>query len=473
MNQYPVIGRKLSHGSISIPVLVFGITFAAIIGGLVLVTGIQYTSASRTEAFEKALAIAQAGSDYYRWHLAHNATDYTDGTNQPGPYIHQITAPGTNEQATFSLSITPPASGSSIFTIVSQGWMNSHPDVKRTVKVRYGKPSFAKYAFLHNANMWYGTRDEIHGPIYSNGGIRMDGTHDSTVMSAKETYTCGTETGCDPQQTKPGVWGSGGPQALWSYPVSAIDFNSINIEYSAMKSEAQARGVYLPPSGYYGYRLVFAANGTVTITKVRDTQSVKGWSVEGGCENLYQTIKTELPVGTYSTLTKQMFFAEDTVWVEGVVNGKVTVAAARFPIDLNKINIWVNGNITYLAKDGNHNLGLIAQNDIYFALDIPQDFEINAAMLSQSGKVIRHNYKYQGCGNSPKAVRQSLTIYGSIVSNLKSYWSYGTGHIIGFGNDPTSGFTFRDTIYDPTLYYGPPPFFPTQPDLEVISWEEQ
>ena len=37
----------------------------------------------------------------------------------------------------------------------------------------------------------------------------------------------------------------------------------------------------------------------------------------------------------------------------------------------------------------------------------------------------------------------------------------------------TSGFITRDFTYDPSQYYDPPPFFPTQGEYEFISWEEQ
>lgn len=463
---------KKRKGSISILVLVFGLVFSAAIGGLVLVAATQYTSSQRTEAFEKSLTLAQSGAEYYRWHLAHDPTDFTDGTGGPGPYVHTIADPFGQTEGTFSLTIDPPASGSSIVTITSQGWLNSHPDIKRTVKVRYGIPSFAKFAFLQNANVWYGQKITIHGKVFSNGGIRMDGTHDSTVESAKETYTCGLETGCEPATTKPGIWGDGGTPALWVFPVTPIDFNSLAVDFNAMKAASEATGVYLGPSGAYGYHLVFTSDGNVTITKVTNATNKKGWSVENECENLYQKISNETNVGTYSLSEKSIIFAEDDLWIDGVVNGKVTVAAARFPIDINSMNIWINSNITYLAKDGTSNLGIIAQNNIYFALDIPEIFEINAALLAQRGRVIRHNYKYQGCAHHPEAVRQQLIIYGSLISNQKSYWSYGQGSA-GFGSEPTSGFSQREVFYDPTLYFNPPPYFPTQGEYEFISWEEQ
>ena len=34
---------------------------------------------------EQALQIAEAGTNYYQWHLAHYKNDYRDGTGQAGP----------------------------------------------------------------------------------------------------------------------------------------------------------------------------------------------------------------------------------------------------------------------------------------------------------------------------------------------------------------------------------------------------
>jgi len=129
------------------------------------------------------------------------------------------------------------------------------------------------------------------------------------------------------------------------------------------------------------------------------------------------------------------------------------------------MNIWIRNSITYLSKDGHSSLGLMAQNNMYFAYNIPTDFEIDAALIAQKGRIIRHNYNYGGCSSLANARRNSLTIYGSLISNQKSYWNFGT--------PPTSGFTTRTTTYDPNLYYGPPPYFPTQGEYEFISWEEQ
>lgn len=373
---------------------------------------------------------------------------------------------------TFSLTIDPPASGSGFVTVTSTGSTVQHPDVKRTIKATFGARSLASHAFLNNSNIWFGQGATVYGEVFSNGGIRMDGTNTSTVKSTHATYTCGIETGCYPDsETKPGVWGNGGPQSLWIFPATPIDFDGISVDFRGMQQIAQTQGVYLTNSGSQGYHVVFNSNGSFTIYKVTATDYRKGYSLEYGCEKLYQVITTEQQLSTYQVSSKPILFAEDTLWVEGVVNGKMTVVAAQFPIDSNNRTIWVNNNITYLAKDGTSSLGLVAQRDIVFNLEIPQTFEVDSALLAQKGRVIRHDYRktnQPNCSIYQSATRNELIIYGSITSNQQSYWNFtaqGT-------NTPSSGFIKRTITYDSNLLYQAPPYFPTSGDIDLISWTE-
>ena len=366
----------------------------------------------------------------------------------------------------FSLEITPPAAGSTVVTVESTGWRLDFPSVKRKIKAKYGIPSMARYSFLNNASIWFGSGITVYGQVHCNNGIRMDGINTSLVTSAKETYICGWETGCWWPQEKPGVWGSGpgGEQGLWEFPVPPVDYEAIALDFVTMREEAQTNGLYLGPSGAGGYHLIFLDGGQVAVRRVTATGYVWGYSVEGGCQRLYQTINNEESVGTYNLTETPIIFAEDYLWVEGTVEGRTTVVAARFPLDVNNMNIWIRGNLEYDSHDGSDSLGLIAQNDIYFARNIPNDFVVEAALLAKKGHVIRHGYLWF-CGWSSYAVRDSLTLYGSLISNLKSYWNYGTL--------PYSGFRTRTTTYDNNLLYEPPPYFPTSGEYELIMWSEE
>lgn len=460
-------------GSITPALLIITTAFVIIIYGLLFVLTLQLDFSHRQTASEKALNIAEAGINYYRWHLAHDPDDFQDGTGLPGPYIHDYHDPQGNVVGQYSLEIDPPEDGSSIVTIRSTGWTNEYPRIKRIIRARYGKLSFSQYSFLSNASAWYGRGSVVNGRVHSNNGIRMDGINTSVVSSAQEQYMCGTETGCSPPTRRPGVWGEGGDQGLWQFPVPQVDFDTISFDLANMKDFSQSDGLYLEPSRNQGYQLIFSEDGTVTVYEVISTGSVRGYSVpgqglgaagQGGCRNLYQVVENRVLNGVYSLSENRIIFVEDNAWVEGTVRGRVTIAVAKFPITSSNANIWITNNITYSSYDGRNILGLIAQNDIYFARDLPEYFNVDAVMMAQKGKIIRHGY-LDWCGGGDHSVRQKLTVNGSIMSYFKSYWNFGTG--------PESGFIEREINYDDQALYNPPPYFPTTGGYEFISWTEE
>lgn len=460
---------KSTRGAISILVLVIGIVASVSLAALVMLTSIEYELTQRKKGREQALNIAEAGINYYRWHMVHDPTDYFDGTGEAGVYTHEMTDPAGGTMGTYELRITPPETGSMITTVTSTGITASAAPVKRTISARFGTPSLARFAFLHNSNVWFGHGMTIYGPVYSNGGIRQDGINTSTVQTTVQEYTCGIESGCDPSELKPGIWGQGGPVDLWQFPVNRIDFKSFVIDFNSMQKAAnEGHGLYLGPSEKQGYHLIFHADGTFSVYVVKTTDYAKGWSYDYLCENLYQIILSEDLIGTYQVANNPIIFIEDEVWAEGTLNGQTTLVAARFPIDTYKKNIWIPNNLVYLDRSGNHRLGLIAQNDIAFTRDVPKDFEVDGALLAQSGRVLRHHYNYHGCKQGNPEMKNSLTIYGSVISNLIAYWNFSGGG----SEEPTSGFVKRDLIYDAGLLNQPPPYFPSSGTVELISWNE-
>ncbi len=456
--------KKNKRGSLTISLLTISASFIIIILALLMLLTNQFDYTMRQEAHQQALNIAEAGINYYRWHLAHDQNDFQDGTDNTGPYIHDYHDPQGKQIGQYSLEIIPPDEGSTVVTIKSTGWHNEYPNIKRTITAKLGLPSITQYSSLNNTSLWFGSGITVHGLIHSNNGIRMDGVNTSIVSSARETYTCGTETGCSPSQERPGVWGSGpgGDQGLWEFPVANYDFEGINLDFLKMRQAAQDNGLYLQDSQAQGYHLIFSGQ-YLNVRRVTDTDYTWGYSSEQGCERLYQYIDSEETVGNYDLSETPIVFAEDNLWVEGTVEGRVTVIATRFPLDNNNMNIWIDDNLQYESHDDHNRLGLIAQNDIYFSRNIPNDFVVEGALMAVKGHIIRHGY-FWWCGWYNNAVRNSLTVYGTLISNLKPYWNYGTS--------PTSGFETRTHTYDSSLLYNPPPYFPTQGEYNLIYWKE-
>ncbi len=457
---------KNNKGSILIMAIVFTAVFVITAGGLVGLALSQNKLGLKKIAWQRSLEIAEAGINYYRWHLAHDPTDYQDGTESPGPYVHDYNDPYGSKIGEFSLTITPPGNCTTAVEIKSTGYTVDEPNTRRTVRAQYALPSLAEFAFLTNSNVWFGEDEELHGPVHSNGGIRQDGENDGIMTSAKETYVCGIEHGCN-NETKPGIWGDGELQVLWDYPVPLIDFNSITSDLVQLKSEAQSSGIYFGPSGL-GYHLVLKSDGSIDAYRVDQLMpNVSAYDGDGWITESLD-IQTETFLGNYVLPSDcATVFVEDDVWVEGVVNDDaVSIVSAVFPdVPSTNSSIIINGNLTYQNKNDQTSLALIAQKDVLIPLyAAPDDLQVDSVLLAQKGRTIRH---YFSSAYSPYNIRNDIELYGSIITNESWTWTWvdGNGTVV-------SGYRNTETIYDPSLKYNPPPGFPTESEFDFIKWEE-
>jgi hypothetical protein len=419
---------------------------------------------------EQAFQIAEAGTNYYQWHLIKFSGDYQDGTGGAGPYVHNYVDFDTQKTiGQFSLTITPPVLGSTIVKIQSTGWTNDNPGIKRTVTATYGIPSLAQYSLLANDGIAVYYTDEVFsGKIHSNNGIRFDATGNSSIQSAKATYTCMSWQGDGCPTVKNGVWGSASPavQALWQFPAPAVDFSALTSNLASMKGAAQSGGIYLPPSNKQGYSLVFNNNGTVSVYVVKKTHSDPnaddGYYVSRSEDTDYnQIIAPSLPIqSTYTIPSNGIIYVEDNVWVEGTVRGRVTIAAAILPQPAHPPIIFIPDNIVYKTKDGSDVLGLLAQGDIVLSKRAPNNLEIDAAMISQTGLIEVFN-----TGD----IKGNLTIYGSVMTF--GYWFDNFVWTNGYTNNVTSGYGTTTDNYDANLLYAPPPYFPfSSSGYQLLKW---
>lgn len=442
------------RGNMLLFVMVFGsLAFSIVTMGIAGYAVSENTASRHKENREQALQIADAGINYYRWHLAHNQTDYKDGTGVTGTYTHAYRDKDGDTIGYFSLGITPPANGSTVVTISSTGWTVLQPNSRRTLKARVGFPALTDFALLTNNDAWIGDTEVTHGKFHANGGIRFDGVGDAPISSAMATYTCKTFHGCS-NVTKPGVWGTGGPSTYWDNPVPAQDFSAVTAKLAEIKASAQAAGgLYFSSSGKEGWRLQFNVAGTVTVYKVNATNCYQATDVDGTTFTPCIDIKTLAAGTTYTLPTNGFIFVDDTVWVDGVVKGRVTVG--------NKTgkSIIINDNLTYAAKDGTNVLGLVAEQNVLIPRNSPAVLEVDGALLAQNGGAKRYYYS----GN----VKTSLTIYGSVISNGIWTWSWVNG-----SNVVISGYTTTNDTYDTNLTYNPPGGFPVGSQYNLISWEE-
>lgn len=442
--------RRDKRGSLLMFVMIFGaVAFSIIATGVVSYAIFENKASNFKQERDQAFHIAEAGINYYRWHLAHYKTDFWDGTGgQSGPYVHEYKDKDGEVIGFFSLEIDEPLAGSSVVAIRSTGWTSVQPSSRRTIQVRLAFPALTDYNFLSHAGMNFSFTTVVHGQVHSNNEIRFDGTTDSWVKSHIR------------------VQGGGGPKSFWVYPVPEIDFTSISGDLSDIQYAADHGGKHLTSSGKQGWQLVF--NGaTYKVYKVNTTDCYYGegqwvkkkkqWYWDGSVYCF--DVGSRTLVGTYNIPANGAIFSDDHVWVEGTVNGRVSIGVGQFPEEEPYKNIIISNNLRYAAKGSDDVVGLFAQGDIIVPYEVPDIMEIDAAILSQFGQIYRPYYDAD--------LKDTLTIFGSQISYDGGGWKYvnGWGHVI-------SGFVNTDHSYDANLKFYPPPGFPVGDTYELISWEE-
>ncbi|PIS05598.1 MAG: hypothetical protein COT81_00345 [Candidatus Buchananbacteria bacterium CG10_big_fil_rev_8_21_14_0_10_42_9] len=469
---------KSQQGAVLVMTMIFVTVFVVIAAGILSLVTYQQRLERLKKAQAAALHIAEAGANYYRWHLAHDPTDYYDG-NTPtacdptcGPYVHTYSDPNNDIVGEFILEITPPTSGSTIVTIKSTGHIPEVPGSARSIAVRYGAQSWAKFAVAVNNDVRFGEGTVINGPVHSNGGVRFDGVANNVVTSAKADYNdpdhsggneFGVHTHVDPTDPLPpasvpvraDVFAGGR-----EFPVAPVDFNGITLDLAVLEDVA---GLVISKSNQQGWHVQFLGNGQIQYRKVKTTTSCYsssqfGWEGTGLITSY---------VGNWTTASipsNGVIFVKDNVWVDGTINAQsVTLVAAEDPLASGDANIWINNDLTYTNYDGSDIIGLIAQNDISVGLYSEDDLRIDGALIAQKGKIGRKYYA-SSCSSSDY-IRDTITTFGSLVS----YERYGFAWDCGYH---CSGYINRNLQFDNNLIYNPPPSFPTTGDFEFISWEE-
>jgi len=464
-----------STGYLSVFVLIFGAIFFLIFSSLMgfVITQKNVQDAKGVE--EKSLAIAEAGLNYYKWYLAHNPDDVTNGTGEAGPYVMEYSDPEAGVFGEYSLDIdSNEACGDTVSVdIRSTGYLSDDPGHIETVYARYARPTVSEYAYIINSNVWAGDDRTIIGPYHSNGIIRMDGTNNSTVSSGQESWVCDGSLPCDPYSngaTLDAVYGDGPNSDLWEVAVPPVNFLGITLDLANMKSKAQAGGRYFDDSGDYGYLVDFQSNDTFNIYRVTGTQSYQGYTEENGWQYERNVITSTSPVAgnPYSIPSDcSLIYIEDKVWLEGDISGKVTIAAADVDTVGVDPSIILSDNINYTDDDAG--LLAIAEEDVLVGVDVPDDMELNGIFVAQNGRFGRNLYdsslpwyldQYQ--------YRNSLTIHGTIVSNGR----VGTKWVCG--GTWCSGFGTRYNSYDRDLVTDPPPLTPTVSDTyQFIEWRKE
>lgn len=519
--------KKLGTGSGFITPMVVSFMFAILIISVAVLNGIDNnlflvkTNTKRQQAFN----VAEAGINYYLWHLAHSSTDFKDGQSTPttpdptlgyGPYTHDYYDINQKKQGTFTLWIKPQGNGSTIATVRSIGTI-ANSNITRTIDAKIGASSFASYGLVSDSAFWFGNTETADGPVHSNQGIRLDGPNNDEATSANATYVPPGSLGGD-GSSHPGVWCSSSvtspvncntrSKSDWHYPVTSVDFNQVSSNLCDIKKAAFAADSatsslanlsnacsQTPNTRTAAYLPQRATNGSFSLSR--------GYLIElnnSGTYNLY-TVNSE--TDTNSTYTSALgeslvssnitipssgvIFSEDNVWIRSnpTYHGRVTIGAGRLATNYNA-TISIADDLAYSVKDGSDAIGLVAEGDVLIAPYAPPasgnfTFELDAALLSQTGDVkypLYYRSSSSRCTRGWVNSNQKLNFYGSIATRQSWTWSWLIGSHCGDSVYSSSagyyisGFLNNTTSYDYNMLYAPPPYYPITGGYEVLSFRE-
>jgi len=482
-----------ARGGAIIMVLVFAGVFVVGVGSLLQFVLQQSVSGRGKVAHEQALQIAEAGLDYYKWHLAHNPSSQWGGTREyKDPQSQQ-------RVGEFTIASTVNTQCGDIMSrdIAVTGVSDKDTKYQRTITTRYMLPSVANYSYLIDEPVWAGASRSIIGPYYSSGGIRMDADHNSLVTSGVLNWSCNSSFGCRPTQTKEGVWGAGSSPTLWQYPKTLADFNNISPDFVDLKSKAQASGQYFSSisngAGDKGYHIVFKSNGTFDIYRVDSASYNWGWGSRGEAHKDYHTITSETFIGNYNVPSScSLIYVEDQLWIEGVVSGKVAIVAADTINSGYDPDIVLHNDLTYDSGAGVDGITVIAENDIEISAKSPENLTINGIFVAPSGRFGRYHYVEDsgyywdfgtsdwiyapGVGSSQDL--DTLTLNGTVVSSERTgtAWGYGLYKKYMWWYiyiEEDSGFDNRVNLYQRVHAFNPPPFAPSASAVPyLVNWSE-
>ncbi|HSX33263.1 MAG TPA: hypothetical protein VLF91_02925 [Candidatus Saccharimonadales bacterium] len=475
---------------------------------------------------QKAFNIAEAGINYYLWHLSHNPADYKDGQSTPttpnptlgyGPYVHNYVDNNAQVEGTFTLWIKPQGGGSTITTVRAIGKV-SGTNLVRTIDAQIGSPSFASYSVLSDSALWFGNTESADGPVHSNQGVRMDGSSNSDVTSANATYVPSNQLGGD-GGSHPGVWCSSSvtspvncntrSKSLWNYPVPSIDFNQITSNLCTMKKTAFAADpstaslanlanacTQTPTTRTAAYLPQRAANGSYSVSKgylvelnTNGTYNLSFVNAENDTRTPYTSALTTQSIANNIAIPSSgVIFAEDNVWVRSnpTFHGRVTIGSGRLASATPKGDIVLADDLLYSTKNGSDAIGLVASDSVILAPYAPPasgnfNFEIDAATIAESGDVeypVTYRSATSSCTRGWINSNQTYLYYGSVATRQTWTWTWlvGSSACGDAAHDPTNGYVtgieHNTTQYDYNLQYAPPPSFPVTSTYNVLSWRE-
>ncbi|MFH0795551.1 MAG: hypothetical protein V2A65_00645 [Candidatus Omnitrophota bacterium] len=380
---------------LSLTVLTISLVMAAGLTGVIVNQGRdELRKAEGAELF----AAAEAGIEEMEWRVTNGVSGWTSGLAE-----HSI------GNCLVTVTVTGPAADN-YYQITATGRFSGVNPLRRSVAIQAIPPGFLAMSqymfFVNNAHLTIGTGAEVWGNIHSNRNIMIYGSgtifHDDIEAVNRILYYNGATEGNT-------VYYADHTEGVDPVPMPAAT------ELDALRPYAVTDGYYMDGN----LTVEFLSDGTVTLN--------------GG--------------SALSLPPNGVIFAEGDVNISGTVKGQVTVVSAS------GMNVTDNLKYESLTASPPNILGLIAERDIYIPNSAPNDLEIDAAMLTRTGKAWA----------SVSQAKGTLIIRGSVASDQPC----------SFANTNGKGYTTRRYYYDENLLtYVPPHYLPAGSGSAFKDWRD-
>ena len=192
------INSTSQKGAIVLSILVYASIAVVVVSSLVGLLVTTFKSSTDLVDREQSFQIAEAGIDYYRWHLAHSQSDYYDGqgATSTGPYVHIYYNKDGEAIGKFTLTITPPIVGSTLVKVKSKGTLDINPHVSRSILVNLASSENSlrqsAYRLLCSLSRSLGL-EGLEG-LRSCAGLYVPESHLTLIASVSERFAAASPT---------------------------------------------------------------------------------------------------------------------------------------------------------------------------------------------------------------------------------------------------------------------------------------
>lgn len=466
------------------------------------VVGLQSSETFKAQRVRKqaqAFALAESGVEYARRWLV-NQSAPPAGTQS----ISILNSPIELGPGSFTVTVVPdnsnPTNPLKTYTLKSIGTVQG---VTQSVDVRMRSQSFGRYAYFsdqESANpmsspIWFGQRDKIRGPFFTNNSnysyTNIDNTNpprpifDSSVEMNGDRINYMQSPPTTDSQYK--ALFSLGRQAV-KLAVDRIELPTstsiqANAAWGSTTGHPTAQGVYVPNNGgiyVVGNAGILLEAPSANLQVVKITQGSTTTEVRMNLLTNTTSVITSNGTSTRAGIgTGLLFVTGDITSLKGKIADSTTgtnpvKSALTIAADAAAgKNITVTGDIKYttpinpdIAPDTGANLiagtlGLYA-NKIRVGTAAGSDCQIDAIVMAgnknrSDGGFGADAYDQRNPGN--------LIINGGLIQKVRS--PVGTFS----GSTQVSGFV-KNYYYDERLMDNPPPFFPTTGKYDMLNWKQ-